>query len=314
MDYLAAGARCVIGVVFVVSSVGKARAFRDFVAYLGSTRLLDAKWVPLVARCVVVAEFCVWILVALPVSVAGTAGFVMATGLLMVFAVGIARVMRAKVLVPCMCFGVSTSPLGVRHVVRNVVLALVASLGAVATSSDTSWVVTGVLLVVAIKQSRRRTTEAELTPALGVGGQVGLFATSSVDGELVDRLEAGSLVAFLTPSCRPCREKVPDLVEFARAMPGRDHVLAVVVGDMTTGVEMVTALRPVAKVVVEERYGPVQTAFRLIGFPAVLMVGTHGVVTDASVDLDQPRTPLTDAWPFSRLRAIVRRWISSVPS
>ena len=28
----------------------------------------------------------------------------------------------------------------------------------------------------------------------------------------------------------------------------------------------------------------------------------------------QPRCPRTDAWPDSRLRAMVRRWISSVPS
>jgi hypothetical protein len=42
-------------------------------------------------------------------------------------------VVRRKQSIPCRCFGASTTPLSLRHIVRNAVLIAIAVLGAVAT-------------------------------------------------------------------------------------------------------------------------------------------------------------------------------------
>ncbi|MFD2417284.1 TlpA family protein disulfide reductase [Amycolatopsis pigmentata] len=111
------------------------------------------------------------------------------------------------------------------------------------------------------------------TTDLAVGDPVGAFQTSTVDGErLDDRTLAGtSVVAFFSPDCGPCKEKMPKFVEFAATMP-RDRVLAVVAATPEEAAPAVAALAPVARVVVEGPDGPLGAAFQVNGYPTILAV------------------------------------------
>jgi thiol-disulfide isomerase/thioredoxin len=110
----------------------------------------------------------------------------------------------------------------------------------------------------------------EVTP--NVGDEIGDFLTSTVDGEPVSRASmAGTLVAFLSPTCPPCRAAVPDLVRYADG-PGAGQVTAVVTGDEHEVASLVSTLGPVARVITEEPFGPVSTAFAVRSFPTFCRV------------------------------------------
>lgn len=139
MQYLALGIRCLIGAVFVVSSVSKVAgrgAFGAFAASVRDMRLLPPRLARPVARGVVVTEFAVCALVVVPAAAA--AGLTLAAMLLGVFAAGITLAVRRGVRAPCRCFGVSATPLGPRQIARNLVLAAVAVLGAVCGALPTA--------------------------------------------------------------------------------------------------------------------------------------------------------------------------------
>ncbi|MCX5115361.1 TlpA family protein disulfide reductase [Streptomyces sp. NBC_00378] len=135
--------------------------------------------------------------------------------------------------------------------------------------------------------------------SVGMGDEIGEFITLTLDAEPVDdaSLRHGdTLVAFFSPSCRPCQEKLPKFVGFAPSFPGgRDKVLAVVVGEPEEAADMLERLRPVARVVRESstEKGEMSKAFDLQGFPAVLVVSPspeHGrpIVTADNIALDVP--------------------------
>ncbi|WP_255949736.1 hypothetical protein [Streptomyces odontomachi] len=134
--------------------------------------------------------------------------------------------------------------------------------------------------------------------AVGMGDEIAKFATLTEDAEPVDdeSLRHGdTLVAFFSPTCRPCQEKLPKFVDFAASFPGgREQVLATVVGEPEAAADMLERLRPVARVVHEtSNEGAVSTAFDLKGFPVVLVVAPsveHGrpIVTAERIDLDVP--------------------------
>ncbi|MER5643553.1 MauE/DoxX family redox-associated membrane protein [Streptosporangium sp. NPDC002524] len=136
MEYLAVGARCLIGVVFLASFISKVvsrAAFEAFVDSIGDMRLLPAVLVKTAAVIVVVTECAVFLLLAVPTPLTAVTGFVAAAIMLTVFGVGILSVIRRGVRASCQCFGRSTAPLGLRHVLRNVVLVSAATVGAVTT-------------------------------------------------------------------------------------------------------------------------------------------------------------------------------------
>lgn len=131
-------------------------------------------------------------------------------------------------------------------------------------------------------------------PALNRGEAVDDFTSETVDGEPLSpaTLTGTTLVGFFTLNCEPCKRKLPKFVEFARNFPGgRDRVLATVVGEGEGVAEMVEALRPVARVAVEERKGPLSTAFHVAGYPIVLLIDRdrtgRWVVTDDAVRLER---------------------------
>ncbi|MDQ1025264.1 putative membrane protein YphA (DoxX/SURF4 family) [Streptomyces umbrinus] len=129
MPYVALALRCLIGVVFLTSSLSKVAGRGRFHAFAESLRTMDllpGGWVGAAARIIVVAEFATWMLLV----VSPAAGFVLAATLLTVFAVGIAHAVRRGVHAPCQCFGgTSVRPLGRPHVLRNVLLAAGAAVG-----------------------------------------------------------------------------------------------------------------------------------------------------------------------------------------
>ncbi|MGW4638167.1 MauE/DoxX family redox-associated membrane protein [Sphaerisporangium sp. NPDC004334] len=139
MQYVAIGIRCLIGTVFLVSSFSKVKgrdAFDAFVVSVRDMETLPSRLVRPVAFIVVCAEFSVCVTLATPGPWIVITGFAIAVGLLAAFAVGIALAVRGGVRAHCRCFGASVTPLGLRHVVRNVVLLSVAAIGAVTTLSD----------------------------------------------------------------------------------------------------------------------------------------------------------------------------------
>ncbi|MCX4597652.1 redoxin domain-containing protein [Streptomyces sp. NBC_01549] len=134
--------------------------------------------------------------------------------------------------------------------------------------------------------------------SVGMGDEIGEFTTLTEDAEPVDdnSLRHGdTLVAFFSPTCRPCQEKLPKFVDFAASFPGgREKVLATVVGEPEAVADMLERLRPVARVVHESsNAGAVSSAFALKAFPALLVVSPsseHGrpIVTAEEIDLDVP--------------------------
>src|SRR6266581_511929 len=122
MEYLALACRCALGLVFAASALSKLRnaeAFRSFTEWLGTVPGVPSRAQGPIAAAMAAAEVGVLVLVVIPYS-----------GVIAVFATGAFAVARAGDAEPCQCFGPSNTPLGMRHVARNVVLCAVAALGA----------------------------------------------------------------------------------------------------------------------------------------------------------------------------------------
>ncbi|MFI7536143.1 MauE/DoxX family redox-associated membrane protein [Streptosporangium sp. NPDC049376] len=132
--YLDVGGRCLLAVVFLMSTVGKARSpalFRAFAKSLRDLRVLPAGGETAAAALIVAAEATGGVLLVFDATATG--GALLSAALLTVFAVVIAWSTSRGGSAGCRCFGASTRPLGRAHVVRNVLLALVAVFVAVAS-------------------------------------------------------------------------------------------------------------------------------------------------------------------------------------
>ncbi|MEU6370054.1 hypothetical protein ABZ876_31115 [Streptomyces sp. NPDC046931] len=132
------------------------------------------------------------------------------------------------------------------------------------------------------------------TYTINVGASVGEFDAVTVDGErLTQQMADETLVAFFSPTCGPCREKLPRFVEHVSdGRVPRDRVLVTVVGDPGESASFIERLRPVARVVSERSDGDLGAAFQVKAFPTVLRVAPDGaggtVVTANDVRLDRP--------------------------
>ncbi|WP_433497216.1 MauE/DoxX family redox-associated membrane protein [Sphaerimonospora sp. CA-214678] len=129
-EQLAIAARCLIGVVFVLSAAGKLRSGTAFAEFARSGRALTGALLggrPIgraaglwVGAAVVAAEVAVVALLA--VTATARAGFALAVVLLLGFTAGLLAEMRRGTRTPCRCFGASSTPIGRRHIVRNAAL------------------------------------------------------------------------------------------------------------------------------------------------------------------------------------------------
>lgn len=136
MVYVALALRVLVGVVFAASAFAKLRhraAFRDFASWVSGLPGLPARARQAVARVIAAAEVSIVALVAVPWTV--RAGLALAVVVLAGFAAGAVGVIRAGVRAPCQCFGTSATPLGARHVVRNLALCAAAAVGAVSAGT-----------------------------------------------------------------------------------------------------------------------------------------------------------------------------------
>ncbi|MFJ6195513.1 TlpA family protein disulfide reductase [Micromonospora sp. NPDC092111] len=133
------------------------------------------------------------------------------------------------------------------------------------------------------------------SPAVKVGQEVGTFEAVTVTGEPVttDRLGSGTLVAFFSPTCGPCKDKLPKFVAHTRGLPaGQEAPLAVVIGDAEQAGDFLAELSPVARVVVERGDGAVSSAFGVRAYPTLLRVDRDDagrlVVGANQVEVDRP--------------------------
>ncbi|GAA0910188.1 TlpA family protein disulfide reductase [Virgisporangium aurantiacum] len=119
------------------------------------------------------------------------------------------------------------------------------------------------------------------------GSPLGTFTATTVDGSVVSagELAGPTAVGFFSTGCAPCVERLPEFLRYAATFPGgRDNVLVVVVTERAdeardTFVAQATA---VANVVVEPHDGPVGTALRVRGYPALAVVDDGSVVSSGS--------------------------------
>ncbi|KOT41659.1 hypothetical protein ADK41_09965 [Streptomyces caelestis] len=118
-----------------------------------------------------------------------------------------------------------------------------------------------------------------------MGSEAGPFTAGTIEGETVSRdtLLVPTVLGFLSPGCAPCEKAVPPMLRYAAAVPGgRDHVLVVISGPPGEAADYAREFADVARVVVEEPDGPVQSAFAVDGFPAFGILGAGGAVTLAT--------------------------------
>ncbi|MFG1947413.1 MauE/DoxX family redox-associated membrane protein [Nonomuraea sp. NPDC048826] len=153
MGYVVVFGQLLVLGIFLVSLVGKVRsrqAYREFITATG--RLLAvgpgrARWLGLLA---VAAEAAIVVLVAVPVT--ASVGFVLAVVTLGGFGYALVRALRREEkAAPCHCFGASETPVGRRHVIRNLVLivAALAALGAAFTGTPGGVEIPGVVIAAA---------------------------------------------------------------------------------------------------------------------------------------------------------------------
>ncbi|MFC7643691.1 hypothetical protein ACFQX6_25155 [Streptosporangium lutulentum] len=117
---------------------------------------------------------------------------------------------------------------------------------------------------------------------IGPGTRPAAFAATTVDAEPITEagLAGGGLVGFFSPTCGSCEEWLPQFAAAAGALPGGPRqALAVVVAETETeAADMVSRLRDVAMVVVEKDGGPLSTAFKISGYPAMCRLNDDGSV------------------------------------
>lgn len=149
--YVALTCRLVLIAVFLVAVVTKIRGRQAFLDFRDAVQRM-LPWTPTGAAgltgwsvAVVLGEAMTVTLLAVPASV--PVGFAVAGGVLLVFTAGIARGIRSGTGGACRCFGVASTPLSARHLVRNGLLLAVTALGlAASTMPGSGWHAAGVVL------------------------------------------------------------------------------------------------------------------------------------------------------------------------
>ncbi len=143
LDVFAVGCRCLVAMVFVLSVSGKVRSRTGFAEFIGSVGTLVPRWRSRrrsIAAGVVAVEAVIVVLLAVPAT--ARVGAALAAAAVLGFTAVILAALRRGSMAPCRCFGVSTVPLGRRHVVRNGFLLAAVAVAAAADQvpSDPVWV------------------------------------------------------------------------------------------------------------------------------------------------------------------------------
>jgi hypothetical protein len=125
---------------------------------------------------------------------------------------------------------------------------------------------------------------------LATGATIGDFAARTTDGAAIERddLDARTLVGFFSPHCGGCRDRATAFAETAqRLRGGRRSALAVIAAaDLEEASDFVRRLDATSQIIVEPDGGPVQSAFKVTGFPAFCVVGEDAVAMASGFELD----------------------------
>ncbi|MFC3452128.1 TlpA family protein disulfide reductase [Amycolatopsis speibonae] len=125
--------------------------------------------------------------------------------------------------------------------------------------------------------------------ALPAGATIGAFSTTTVGGaelSIADIDGSRALVGFFSPNCEPCKERMPEFIEYAARFEGK--VFAIAAGDEAETADMVARLGEVGEVIREFDGGDVHQAFGATGYPALCLV-------------EGDRTVLASGWEMSVL-------------
>jgi uncharacterized membrane protein YphA (DoxX/SURF4 family) len=117
--YLLVFCRVAIGLVFLISTLGKARDLAGFQQTIRTFNLLPRRLSGPAALLFVCSEAIVVILIALG-GVLLLPGFLLALGLLLLFCVALASVLARNIQTSCHCFGASKTPVSSLELWRNV--------------------------------------------------------------------------------------------------------------------------------------------------------------------------------------------------
>ena len=132
MQYVDVAVRTLLAVMLAVAVTGKVSSRSNWAAFVASLRdmkIIGESWTRAAAIATVFTETAITVLALVPVRAAGTAAFVVATGLLGALTIAVAVVVRGGTAVTCRCMGASDTPLGMHHVVRNTALVAISLLG-----------------------------------------------------------------------------------------------------------------------------------------------------------------------------------------
>ncbi|WP_242882798.1 TlpA family protein disulfide reductase [Actinomadura litoris] len=113
------------------------------------------------------------------------------------------------------------------------------------------------------------------SPTLRPGQSIGPFETVSTRGEVIsdEMIKSESVIGFFSPGCVPCKERLPDFLEFSHEMRGvQQHSIAVVVGAEDEAADLLSTIGDGSTVVLEEGGGPFTNACQVKAFPTFLMV------------------------------------------
>jgi methylamine utilization protein MauE len=139
VPYVEVACRLLLATVFAIALAGKVSSATAWTAFEDSLREMDVvpeNRVAVAARGSVATEFAIVVCLLIPSMATGLAGFVLAGGLLAAFTWAIMIVVRRKQKVACRCFGASTTPLSLRHMIRNELLIAVALTGFITTANS----------------------------------------------------------------------------------------------------------------------------------------------------------------------------------
>jgi hypothetical protein len=157
------------------------------------------------------------------------------------------------------------------------------------------------LLIMGVIRRLREHTEmlrsvrsADLSPitvTVPVGDMVATFSAVDVEGGGIssDDLTGSTVVAFLTPQCRPCQEQIPKLAGYLQQHGlDRDQAVVVLVGTAHDTRDLAALIGDCARIVIEPPGGSMAAAFGVDKFPALCV-------------LDADRTVLANGFSFSTL-------------
>lgn len=134
-----------------------------------------------------------------------------------------------------------------------------------------------------------------LASSLVQGSRPDPFTATTTEGGVLalDDLLDGTVVAFMSPHCKPCVANLPTFIENVGALPdGRRRVVAVLMGEEIEAKPMAARLEPVAQVVVEHMNGPLAAAFKVTAMPVIFVLKGDGTVAATSYEINQLLGPM----------------------